>query len=253
MLKAQNAQGTECSRHRMLKAQNAEGQEATEWPSPRICMQGAAGCAPLCQSPVPDCHTRGYSMRLGHGRAGYMSGVARSALLLGHMRAVHLPHPGDGWAALLLPLRSRPAGSDPATRLNAYAVICTDLYSRPERLVVLVACRQHPFTHLIACAQASFPDHRARGACGTNAGGNPVISSQTHKFMGIRNGIDMELWDPETNPFLPKPFNADSVVEGKAAARRVGGLDLGGGTCHGCCLAASHCVHRSGLAVEACH
>ena len=45
--------------------------------------------------------------------------------------------------------------------------------------------------------------------------------------MGIRNGIDMDLWDPENNQFLPMPFNANNVVEGKAAARKAGW----GGSC----------------------
>ncbi len=43
-------------------------------------------------------------------------------------------------------------------------------------------------------------------------GGTPILFPHLHKFMGIRNGIDMELWDPETCIFLPKGFNAESVV-----------------------------------------
>ena len=58
-------------------------------------------------------------------------------------------------------------------------------------------------------------------------GGNPVIASQTHKFNGIRNGIDPELWDPENNQWLPMPFSSKNVVEGKAAARRVRWLPTG--------------------------
>jgi hypothetical protein len=54
-----------------------------------------------------------------------------------------------------------------------------------------------------------------------HSGGNPTISSQTHKFMGIRNGIDPDLWDPENNQWLPMPFSSKNVVEGKAAARKV--------------------------------
>ncbi len=37
--------------------------------------------------------------------------------------------------------------------------------------------------------------------------------------MGIRNGIDADIWDPENDQFLPQPYNADTVVEGKKAAR----------------------------------
>ena len=65
----------------------------------------------------------------------------------------------------------------------------------------------------------SFPHLSLR--CLTGSGGNPVIASQTHKFIGIRNGIDPELWDPENNQWLPMPYSAKNVVEGKAAARKV--------------------------------
>ncbi|GIL88159.1 hypothetical protein Vretimale_14076 [Volvox reticuliferus] len=51
-------------------------------------------------------------------------------------------------------------------------------------------------------------------------GGHPVIGPHAHKFMGIRNGIDPELWSPEENQFLPMCYNADSVIEGKKAARQ---------------------------------
>jgi hypothetical protein len=54
----------------------------------------------------------------------------------------------------------------------------------------------------------------------THPGGNPVIASQTHKFIGIRNGIDPELWDPENNQWLPVGYSSKNVVEGKAAARK---------------------------------
>lgn len=50
-------------------------------------------------------------------------------------------------------------------------------------------------------------------------GGNPAIAAHAGKFMGIRNGIDVDIWDPENDDLLPRPYNAESVVEGKAAAR----------------------------------
>lgn len=50
-------------------------------------------------------------------------------------------------------------------------------------------------------------------------GGNPAIAAHSAKFMGIRNGIDVDIWDPENDELLPRPYNAESVVEGKAAAR----------------------------------
>ncbi|WIA17469.1 hypothetical protein OEZ85_014309 [Tetradesmus obliquus] len=50
-------------------------------------------------------------------------------------------------------------------------------------------------------------------------GSHPAIAGQTHKFMGIRNGIDTELWSPTENKFLPLPYDADTAEEGKRRAR----------------------------------
>ncbi|PNW82516.1 hypothetical protein CHLRE_06g282000v5 [Chlamydomonas reinhardtii] len=50
-------------------------------------------------------------------------------------------------------------------------------------------------------------------------GGAPIIAPHGHKFMGIRNGIDPELWSPEENIFLPVKYSSEDVVEGKKAAR----------------------------------
>jgi starch synthase len=33
--------------------------------------------------------------------------------------------------------------------------------------------------------------------------------------MGIRNGIDPDLWSPSDNKFLPMPFDANNMEEGK--------------------------------------
>lgn len=49
--------------------------------------------------------------------------------------------------------------------------------------------------------------------------GNPVVGSNGHKFTGVRNGIDADIWDPETDNFLPVKYNAENQVDGKAAAR----------------------------------
>ncbi|GAB4820993.1 hypothetical protein N2152v2_008039, partial [Parachlorella kessleri] len=51
-------------------------------------------------------------------------------------------------------------------------------------------------------------------------GGNPIIAPNAGKLMGIRNGIDIDIWDPETDPFLPLHYTAENVAEGKAAARQ---------------------------------
>jgi starch synthase len=50
-------------------------------------------------------------------------------------------------------------------------------------------------------------------------GGHPAVAANAGKLMGILNGIDYVIWDPETDAFLPLGYTADNVVEGKAAAR----------------------------------
>ncbi|PSC67151.1 glycosyltransferase family 5 [Micractinium conductrix] len=50
-------------------------------------------------------------------------------------------------------------------------------------------------------------------------GGHPAIAPNVGKLMGVRNGIDIDIWDPETDKYLPLGYNAQKVVEGKAAAR----------------------------------
>lgn len=76
-------------------------------------------------------------------------------------------------------------------------------------------------------------------------GGNPIIAPHVAKFMGIRNGIDWEIWSPEENAYLPQPYNHTTCEAGKARAREVrgcvgvgvgvwkGGVERGGCGC-GC-------------------
>jgi len=50
-------------------------------------------------------------------------------------------------------------------------------------------------------------------------GGHAAIGAQNMKLRGIRNGIDPDLWDPESDIFLPMHYNSSNVVEGKRAAK----------------------------------
>ncbi|XP_038894134.1 soluble starch synthase 3, chloroplastic/amyloplastic isoform X2 [Benincasa hispida] len=49
--------------------------------------------------------------------------------------------------------------------------------------------------------------------------GNPVIAPHLHKFHGIVNGIDPDIWDPYNDKFIPVPYTSENVVEGKRAAK----------------------------------
>ena len=46
-----------------------------------------------------------------------------------------------------------------------------------------------------------------------------VISGASWKLTGITNGIDVNTFNPETDPALPAHYNADTFVEGKAACK----------------------------------
>ena len=49
--------------------------------------------------------------------------------------------------------------------------------------------------------------------------GHPAVNQNLHKFHGVRNGIDTEIWDPDTDQFLPMNYSADNHEDGKRAAR----------------------------------
>ena len=50
--------------------------------------------------------------------------------------------------------------------------------------------------------------------------GQGAVSPNAGKMVGIRNGIDVELWDPLTDELLTQNYNAETWSEGKSAARR---------------------------------
>lgn len=50
-------------------------------------------------------------------------------------------------------------------------------------------------------------------------GENPAVAPHNAKLMGIRNGIDVDIWNPESDQFLPMNYTHLNCTEGKAAAR----------------------------------
>ena len=52
----------------------------------------------------------------------------------------------------------------------------------------------------------------------TGAGLDVLLRERQAALVGIRNGIDVEVWDPEGDPHLPAAFDADDL-SGKALAR----------------------------------
>ncbi|KAL6990773.1 Soluble starch synthase 3, chloroplastic/amyloplastic [Sarracenia purpurea var. burkii] len=50
--------------------------------------------------------------------------------------------------------------------------------------------------------------------------GNPIIAPYLHKFHGILNGIDPDIWDPYNDQFIPISYTKDNVVDGKRASKQ---------------------------------
>ena len=46
-----------------------------------------------------------------------------------------------------------------------------------------------------------------------------ILKARAGRFAGIRNGIDLEVWNPENDPFIPTPFSA-ADLSGKAACKK---------------------------------
>jgi hypothetical protein len=95
-----------------------------------------------------------------------------------------------------------------------------NLSAQPGQDVVQVLHLPHPCLAVL-CPLLFLVLHidlqtlRAFSRMHVQVGAHPAIAGQTHKFMGIRNGIDTELWSPTENRFLPMPYDADTAEEGK--------------------------------------
>ncbi|XP_042519768.1 starch synthase 3, chloroplastic/amyloplastic-like [Macadamia integrifolia] len=57
------------------------------------------------------------------------------------------------------------------------------------------------------------------GTYSKEVSGNPAIAPHLHKFHGILNGIDPDIWDPYNDKFIPISYTSENVVEGKRAAK----------------------------------
>jgi len=47
-----------------------------------------------------------------------------------------------------------------------------------------------------------------------------ILQRRKDRLVGVLNGIDQDVWNPETDPYLPEPYSA-SDLRGKATAKRV--------------------------------
>jgi glycosyltransferase involved in cell wall biosynthesis len=45
--------------------------------------------------------------------------------------------------------------------------------------------------------------------------GNPAVAPALDKMFGVRNGIDMDIWDPSMDPYLPVNYSTSNFEEGK--------------------------------------
>ncbi len=54
-----------------------------------------------------------------------------------------------------------------------------------------------------------------------------VLAERADRLFGILNGLDTDVWNPETDPHLPHPYRLRNVVSGKRAARAALARELG--------------------------
>ncbi len=53
----------------------------------------------------------------------------------------------------------------------------------------------------------------------SGAGLEDVVRQERHKLYGILNGIDMTLFNPETDPFIAQRYDVETAAQGKAACK----------------------------------
>jgi starch synthase len=45
--------------------------------------------------------------------------------------------------------------------------------------------------------------------------GHPAVAPSLGKMFGVRNGVDVDIWDPSSDPFLPVRYDRSTFEEGK--------------------------------------
>ena len=100
----------------------------------------------------------------------------------------------------------------------------TDVLAPASRAAYLVDGACNPLAGALALADrvvavsagyANEIKHEPAG-CGLSA----LVRRRAGAVVGIRNGIDLDLWDPALDPYLPAPYDAGDL-HGKAIARKM--------------------------------
>ena len=71
--------------------------------------------------------------------------------------------------------------------------------------------------HVVVTVSPNYAEEIRRP--GHGAGLHEPLTARGDALVGIRNGIDTDVWSPQVDPHLPAPFSADNL-DGKGQARR---------------------------------
>lgn len=173
--------------------------------------------------------------------ADFADNLARYTFLCRAALAYHRRQPPDvfhcnDWQTALIPLFLRAAGPNPArTVLTVHNLAYQGRFPATELPITgLDATWFHLgglefyggvnllkggllFSDTVTAVSPSYAEEIQTPAAGRGLGG--VLRAARDKVRGIANGIDVERWNPATDPHLPATFDADRLA-GKAACKR---------------------------------